>query len=145
MSGQKFTGFKMKASSSKLQSAYPLPAGVRQGVAMPSYGSAGLPKKRLTEEEYFDDGEEEVVKGEYQKASDSEESEEDPLDAFMSGIEVIFINFFCYDQISKFAESCETEYPSYITIPPEFNICLKDCIFQNALLFYFGPVRVINL
>lgn len=73
-----------------MQSAYPLPASLRQSSIKPSYGSS-FSRKHATEEEYFDDGEEESKQTqlEYQPKSDSssEESEEDPLDAFMSGIE----------------------------------------------------------
>ena len=100
MSSQRFTGFKMKSSSSssstssatKMQSAYPLPASVRHGAYKPNYGTS-VSRKNVTEEEYFDDAPEdkETSKLEYQPASDSdaeESEEEDPLDAFMSGIEV---------------------------------------------------------
>ena len=78
------------SSSSRIQSKYPLPAHVMQGyVKQPAYGSNNFSRKHKTEEEYFEDGEDEVKnKLEYQPASDSEDSEEDPLDAFMSGIEV---------------------------------------------------------
>jgi hypothetical protein len=100
MSGQKFTEFKMKSSSSstssstsrQIQSKFPLPANVSQGFVKPQYGSnSNFSRKHLTEEDYFEDAEDEQKNQlEYQPASDtdSSESEEDPLDAFMSGIEV---------------------------------------------------------
>lgn len=76
-----------------MQSDYPLPASVRHGAYKPNYGTS-VSRKNITEEEYFDDTQEEkeVSKLEYQPASDSEpeeSEEEDPLDAFMSGIEVL--------------------------------------------------------
>ncbi len=96
MSGQKFTGFKMKStssasSSSQIQSKYPLPAEVSQGYVKPRYGNnTNFSRKHMTEEDYFEEAEDDqkVNQLEYQPASDTDESsEEDPLDAFMSGIE----------------------------------------------------------
>ena len=98
MSGQKFTGFKMKSTSSsssstnkQIQSKYPLPVEVSQGFVKPQYGvNTNFSRKHMTEEDYFEDADDGQKNNqlEYQQASDTDESsEEDPLDAFMSGIE----------------------------------------------------------
>ena len=103
MSG--FTGFKLKSVSktssasatssdkSKLQAAYPLSTAATR----PSYGPS-FSRKHVTEEDYFESAEDELANAkklkdlEYQPASGSSSSsndeEEDPLDSFMSSIEV---------------------------------------------------------
>ncbi|CAF0895645.1 unnamed protein product [Brachionus calyciflorus] len=94
MSGKSFgfSGFKLKSASSSsssdkvnLQSKFP----IQSAFTKPTYGGNTFSMKHSTEEDYFDsdEGDDKNQSKPYQSASDSDESEEDPLDSFMADVE----------------------------------------------------------
>lgn len=80
-----FTGFKLKSNGSSDKSKQ----AAQSNFARPTYGGTTFSMKHSTEEDYFDsdEGEDKSNSKPYQPASDSEESDDDPLDSFMAGIE----------------------------------------------------------
>lgn len=81
-----FTSFRLKKnvpSSDKSRET------AHASLTKPSYGGTTFTMKHSTEEDYFDsdEGEDKSNLKPYQPASDSEQSEDDPLDSFMADIE----------------------------------------------------------